>query len=32
LLHAFASDVIENLELEPIQAYVEAIITSRLEK
>lgn len=32
LLHAFASDVIENLEIEPIQAYVEAIITSRLEK
>lgn len=32
LLHAFASDVIENLELEPIQAYVEEIITSRLEK
>lgn len=32
LLHAFASDVIENLEIEAIQAYVEAIITSRLEK
>ncbi|WP_420385924.1 Fe-S cluster assembly protein SufD [Roseivirga sp.] len=32
LLHAFASDVIENLELEPVQAYVEAIITARLEK
>lgn len=31
LLHAFARDVIENLEIEPIQAYVEAIITSRLE-
>ncbi len=31
LLHAFASDVIENLELEPIQAYIEEIITSRLE-
>lgn len=32
LLHAFASDVIDNLELEPLQAYIEEIISSRLEK
>lgn len=32
LLHAFASDVIENFEIEAIQDYVEAIITARLEK
>jgi len=32
LLHAFARDVIDNLELEPLQAYVEEIISSRLEK
>lgn len=32
LLHAFASDVIENLGLEPVQVYVEDIITERLEK
>ncbi|MCO6358458.1 Fe-S cluster assembly protein SufD [Roseivirga pacifica] len=32
LLHAFASDVIENFEIEAIQQYVEAIITERLAK
>lgn len=32
LLHAFASDVLENLENKAIQDYVEAIITERLEK
>lgn len=32
LLHAFASDVLENLDNEAVQAYVEAIITERLEK
>lgn len=32
LLHAFASDVIENLELEAVQDHVEKIITARLEK
>jgi Fe-S cluster assembly protein SufD len=32
LLHAFASDVLENLENNAIQDYVEAIITERLEK
>ncbi len=32
LLHAFASDVIENLEIKAIQDYVEEIITARLEK
>ena len=32
LLHAFASDVIENLELEAVQEHVERIITERLEK
>lgn len=32
LLHAFASDVIENLEIKAVQDYVEKIITARLEK
>ena len=32
LLHAFASDVMENLENKAVQDYVEAIITERLEK
>lgn len=32
LLHAFASDVLENLEIKAIQDYVEEIITERLEK
>ncbi len=32
LLHAFASDVIENLELEPVQEHVERIIADRLER
>lgn len=32
LLHAFASDVLENFENKAIQDYVEAIITKRLEK
>lgn len=32
LLHAFASDVLENLENKAVQDYVEAIITERLEK
>ena len=32
LLHAFASDVIENLGLEAVQDYVEEIITERLAK
>ncbi len=32
LLHAFAIDVIENLEIEAIQNYVEEIISERLEK
>ncbi len=32
LLHAFAIDVIENLEIKAIQEYVEKIITARLEK
>lgn len=31
LLNAFASDVIENLEIEALQAYVEEIIAARLE-
>jgi len=32
LLHAFAIDVIENLEIKAVQDYVEEIITARLEK
>lgn len=32
LLHAFASDVLDNFENKAVQDYVEAIITERLEK